>query len=130
MSIDAECLPLPWSERVWRDELRSPFGTYLFLEAEEGVVGQIGFKTVLDEMHITTVAVRPPYRRRGYARILISAALGHSPGGRRFNRVHLEVRPSNAAALSLYDALGFKVTGRRPRYYGDEDALLMTLEVP
>jgi len=43
--------------------------------------------------------------------------------------VHLEVRPTNWAAISLYESLGFSTTGRRPRYYGDEDALLMTLNL-
>ena len=43
--------------------------------------------------------------------------------------MHLEVRPSNAAARTLYRSLGFRETGRRPRYYGDEDALLMTLDL-
>lgn len=126
MSIDAECLPVPWSERIWREELESPLGAYFFLEVDEGVIAQIGTKRVLDEMHITTIAVRPPYRRRGYARALISAALDHAPA---VSRVHLEVRPSNAAARELYGSLGFQVAGRRPRYYGDEDALLMTLEL-
>jgi [ribosomal protein S18]-alanine N-acetyltransferase len=44
-------------------------------------------------------------------------------------RVYLEVRPSNLAARALYGSLGFAETGVRPRYYGDEDALLMTLDL-
>jgi [ribosomal protein S18]-alanine N-acetyltransferase len=129
MSIDAECLPVPWSQAVWRDELESPFSTYLFLENDEGVVGQIGVKRVLDEAHVTTVAVRPRYRRRGYARTLLSAALRESARRVKLSRVHLEVRPSNRAARALYESLGFTVAGRRPRYYGDEDAFLMTLNL-
>ena len=43
--------------------------------------------------------------------------------------MHLEVRPTNAAAITLYESLGFAQTGRRRRYYGDEDALLMTLDL-
>lgn len=49
---------------------------------------------------------------------------------RGIRRVLLEVRPSNAQARAFYAALGFHETGRRPRYYGDEDALLMTLDLP
>ena len=81
---------------------------------------------VLGELHITTIAVRPEYRRRGHARALIGAALAAYP---RATYVHLEVRPTNGAAISLYESLGFRATGRRPRYYGDEDALLMTLNL-
>src|ERR671917_341067 len=47
----------------------------------------------------------------------------------RARRVYLEVRPSNLAARALYDSLGFVQTGVRPGYYGDEDALLLTLDL-
>ena len=126
MEIDALCLPKPWSEAVWREELRSPFGLYLFLEEGGEIFGQIGVRHVLGELHITTLAVRPERRRQGHARTLIDAALAAFPEARR---VHLEVRPSNAAARALYEALGFATTGLRRRYYGDEDALLMTLNL-
>jgi ribosomal-protein-alanine N-acetyltransferase len=70
--------------------------------------------------------VRPERRRRGHARTLVNAALAAFP---RARRVHLEVRPSNSAARALYETLGFSPTGLRRRYYGDEDALLMTLDL-
>ena len=126
MEIDALCLPRPWSETVWREELESKLGLYLLIEEEDEIFGQIGVRHVLGELHITTLAVRPERRRRGYARALVGAALAAFPEARR---VHLEVRPSNAAARSLYEALGFAATGLRRRYYGDEDALLMTLDL-
>ncbi len=126
MEIDSLCLPRPWSEAVWREELESPFGLYLLLEEGGEIFGQIGVRHVLDELHITTLAIRPERRRQGYARTLVGAALAAFPEARR---VHLEVRPSNAAARALYEALGFATTGLRRRYYGDEDALLMTLDL-
>ena len=126
MELDALCLPKPWSEAVWREELGSPFGLYLLLEEGGEIFGQIGVRHVLDELHITTLAVRPEHRRQGHARTLMGAALAAFPEARR---VHLEVRPTNAAARALYEALGFAATGLRRRYYGDEDALLMTLNL-
>jgi ribosomal-protein-alanine N-acetyltransferase len=126
MEIDSLCLPRPWSEAVWREELESPFGLYLILEEGGEIFGQIGVRHVLDELHITTLAIRPERRRRGHARALVNAALAAFPEARR---VHLEVRPSNAAARELYEAMGFSTTGLRRRYYGDEDALLMTLDL-
>ena len=126
MEIDSLCLPRPWSEAVWREELESPFGLYLLLEEGGEIFGQIGVRHVLGELHITTLAIRPERRRQGYARTLVGAALAAFPEARR---VHLEVRPSNAAARALYEALGFATTGLRRRYYGDEDALLMTLDL-
>ena len=126
MEIDALSLPRPWSAAIWRGELESPHGLYLVIEDRGEVSGHIGFRHVLGELHITTIAVRPEYRRRGHARALIGAALAAYPNA---SHVHLEVRPTNAAAIDLYESLGFKTTGRRPRYYGDEDALLMTLNL-
>ncbi len=126
MEVDSLCLPRPWSEAVWREELESPLGLYLLLEEGGEIFGQIGVRHVLDELHITTLAIRPERRRQGYARTLMGAALAAFPEARR---VHLEVRPSNAAARALYEALGFATTGLRRRYYGDEDALLMTLDL-
>jgi ribosomal-protein-alanine N-acetyltransferase len=126
MEIDALSLPKPWSERVWREELGSPSCHYLVLEEGGDIFAQIGVRRIIDELHITTLAVRPERRRQGHARALISAALATFPETRR---VHLEVRPTNAAARALYEALGFAITGLRRRYYGDEDALLMTLDL-
>ena len=126
MQVDAACMARPWSEGVWRGEIKSPFGLYLVLEEEGTISGQMGVRAVADELHVTTIAVRPERRRRGHARALLGAALAAFPDARL---VHLEVRPSNAGARTLYESLGFEVTGRRSRYYGDEDALLMTLDL-
>jgi ribosomal-protein-alanine N-acetyltransferase len=126
MEIDALSLPRPWSAAIWRGELSSPYGLYLVIEDRGEVFGQIGVRHVLGELHITTIAVRPEYRRRGHARALIGAALAAFPDA---SHVHLEVRPTNVKAIALYESLGFKETGRRPRYYGDEDAVLMTLNL-
>jgi ribosomal-protein-alanine N-acetyltransferase len=126
MEIDALSLPRPWSAGIWRGELGSPYGLYLVIEDGAGIFGHIGVRHVLGELHITTIAVRPEYRRRGHARALIGEALAAYPNA---GHVHLEVRPTNAAAVALYESLGFKTTGHRPRYYGDEDALLMTLDL-
>ena len=98
MEMDALCLPKPWSEAVWREELGSSFGLYLLLEEGGVVLGQIGVRHVLDELHVTTLAVRPERRRQGHAHTLMAAALAAFPEARR---VHLEVRPSNAAARAL-----------------------------
>jgi [ribosomal protein S18]-alanine N-acetyltransferase len=123
MEIDRQCLSRPWSETIWREELSSPFGLYLVLEEDGVVSGHIGVKHVADEAHVMTLAVRPERRRRGFARTLFEAAIA-SVGARR---VYLEVRPSNVVARAVYDSLGFVQTGVRPGYYGDEDALLLTL---
>ncbi len=126
MEIDRQSLPTPWSKAVWREELQSSFSLYLVLVEGGAVSGHIGVKHVADEVHVMTLAVRPGRRRRGLARALIRVALAACPGARR---VYLEVRPSNLAARMLYGSLDFVQTGVRPGYYGDEDALLLTLDL-
>ena len=127
IEVDTLCLPRPGSEAIWREEIESPFTLFLLLEEGGEILAQIGVRYMADELHVTTLAVRPEHRRRGYAHVLLEAALGGFPEARC---VHLEVRPSNVPARSLYESLGFVTTGRRRRYYGDEDALLMTRYLP
>ena len=128
METARRSVPTPWSEESWRQELTGPFGLYLVLEEGDNLSGHIGLKLISGEAHVVTLAVRPERRRRGFARALIEGALGDPvSAGARY--LHLEVRPSNVAARALYRSLGFDETGIRPRYYGDEDALLMTLDL-
>lgn len=124
--IDAGSLVRPWTRAIWQEELRSPFGSYLVAESGGEVVGYVGLKHTADELHVMNIAVRPDNRRRGLARRLLLAALSAHPEART---VYLEVRPSNAPARALYESLGFSLAGRRPRYYGDEDALIMSLDL-
>ncbi|MBA2693618.1 MAG: ribosomal protein S18-alanine N-acetyltransferase [Rubrobacter sp.] len=126
MEVDALCLPAPWTAGIWKTELESPLGFHLVAEEKGRILGQIGVKNILDELHITTLAVRPENRRSGVARNLVEAAIEEFPDTKE---VYLEVRPGNDAARRFYGSLGFRDTGRRPRYYGDEDAVLMTLSL-
>ena len=122
--IDSQSLARPWTQDIWRQELRSPFSRYLVADSGGVISGYIGLKHTADELHVVNIAVRPESRRQGLARSLLLAAVAERPEA---SKVHLEVRPSNAPARALYESLGFSVTGRRPGYYGDEDALLMSL---
>ena len=80
---------------------------------------------ILDEAHLTVLAVDPRYQRRGLGKWLLVNLLDdacHRP----LTRATLEVRPSNSLALALYESLGFEALGRRRRYYADgEDALIL-----
>ena len=128
MEIDRQSLSRPWSEATWREELDSPLGLYMVFAEGAAISGHIGVKRIVDEIHVMTLAVRPNRRRQGFARVLLKAVLDHptSVGARR---VYLEVRPNNLEAQALYSSLGFVQTGVRPGYYGDEDALLLTLNL-
>lgn len=93
------------------------------------IVGYAGMWLVLDEAHITTIAMRESHRGRGLGELLLgSLIMGAAEMGS--DRVTLEVRVSNAVAQSLYRKYGFREEGIRPRYYSDngEDAYIMTVD--
>src|SRR5882724_6438574 len=125
-----------WGWDAYHKELQSPVDVIMLVARTASsnqthgpaVAGFIVSRLVAGELHINNVAVRPEFRRRGIAALLLSAALrlGRSTGARL---AFLEVREGNAAAQGLYSGCGFQVTGRRRRYYNQpvEDALLMSL---
>ncbi|MEM7677379.1 MAG: ribosomal protein S18-alanine N-acetyltransferase [Myxococcota bacterium] len=81
---------------------------------------------VLDEGELLAVAVAPMHRRQGYGDRLVQAAIDFMKK-REVRRLFLEVRQSNVAAQRLYAQRGFEATGHRRDFYGDEDAVIMTL---
>lgn len=115
--------PRPWTEKIFRDELAADNRTYL-VAGDEAVVGFGGVMVIGDEAHITNLLVDPDHRGRGVGRSLtvglIEAAIAE--GARHLT---LEVRKQNEAARALYSRLGLAPVGVRPRYYGDDDALIL-----
>jgi [ribosomal protein S18]-alanine N-acetyltransferase len=99
-------------------------------EDEAGIAGFLVARHLGEESEVLNLAVRGDSRRRGVGTGLLEAALGwsKSQGARR---VILEVRASNVAALKFYERSGFRMAGRRPRYYADptDDALLLSLAI-
>uniref|UniRef100_A0A7C5ALA3 [Ribosomal protein bS18]-alanine N-acetyltransferase n=1 Tax=Desulfobacca acetoxidans TaxID=60893 RepID=A0A7C5ALA3_9BACT len=122
----------PWTMWCFLGELANPRSTILVagpLPPEPWEVwGYLVFWLVADEMHILNLAVHPERRRRGVARSLLAAGLAQAQA-HHATMAWLEVRPSNTAALALYQSFGFKEVGRRPGYYSDngEDALIYAL---
>jgi ribosomal-protein-alanine N-acetyltransferase len=94
--------------------------------AGEQVVAYAFFRLAADELHLLKIAVTPAWRGQGIATRLLERCFAIS-AKQGATSVHLEVRPTNTAAIELYLKLGFEVIGRRHRYYADtkEDALLM-----
>jgi [ribosomal protein S18]-alanine N-acetyltransferase len=132
VEIERACFPDPWPRSSFLYEIRdSPFALNFVLK-DPDASGRIDGYTCLwileSELHINNVAVDPRARRQGLGRRLMQEALEEA-GRRSCRSAVLQVRPSNEAALELYRSLGFRVVGRRKRYYseGREDALLMTL---
>ncbi|HEY6099305.1 MAG TPA: ribosomal protein S18-alanine N-acetyltransferase [Anaeromyxobacter sp.] len=123
----------PWSRDLVERELGHSWSQVL-LAAEvdagvasgERVLGYIVFWLVHDEVHVLNVATALDARRRGVGRALMDAAeeAGRARGARLST---LEVRRSNAPAIALYRAIGYRQVGVRPNYYAEEheDAIVM-----
>ena len=129
-AIENATFAMPWSRESFRQELeRNVAARYLVAEADGRVVGYAGAWVILDESHITNIAVLEAYRGRGIGKQLTQALLQYlSNLGACY--ATLEVRVSNLRAQNLYRSLGFVSVGKRKRYYEDngEDAFLMVCE--
>jgi ribosomal-protein-alanine N-acetyltransferase len=134
LQIDRQSFPLPWPERSYRFELSKNPAAHLMVadldeDGQQAVIGFIGCWIIVDEVHISTLAVHPDHRRQGVGERLLLEMLDHviSKG---VETASLEVRESNQAAISLYQKHGFSIEGRKTGYYRDnnEDALLMILK--
>ena len=115
---------------MFEDELINSNAYYYVIEVDKRIVGYVGFWKIIDEAHITNVAIHNDYRRLGYGRALINALLNKAKE-LEIIAVTLEVRVSNLAAISLYERFGFVSSGVRRGYYSDnnEDALIMWLKL-
>jgi ribosomal-protein-alanine N-acetyltransferase len=132
LAIERVSFPTPWSRYAYLSELLENDRAYYLVArtSDRRVVGYIGIWLILDEGHITTIAVHPLQRGRGIGRQLLEAAetIARELGALR---VTLEVRVSNTVAHNLYRKIGFADAGIRPGYYRDnnEDAIIMWKEL-
>ena len=127
--LERICFSRPWSRKMLAEELDNQCAA--FLVAEDSVSGRVlgyaGLMVVADEGYITNVAVFPEYRRQGIAAQILQVFLQFAAAN-HLAFLTLEVRPSNAAAIALYQGFGFEEVGRRKNYYDlpKEDALILT----
>jgi [ribosomal protein S18]-alanine N-acetyltransferase len=124
--IERASYPTPWSRSMFAGELAKPSSVCLGAFEGERLVGYLIVSRYVDAWHVMNVAVATDHRRRGVASELLGALFERTrEDGRR--GYTLEVRVSNAGAISLYERLGFERRGVRRGYYTDnrEDALIM-----
>ncbi len=121
-SIELACFLRPWSYASLQNDIcNNEWALYIVAEADGCIVGYCGMHTMFDEGHIMNVAVMSRFRRRGIGKGLIETVFSMTA----LDCYTLEVRITNLDAVSLYKHLGFEILGKRPKYYGDEDALIM-----
>ncbi|MSO42248.1 MAG: ribosomal-protein-alanine N-acetyltransferase [Solirubrobacterales bacterium] len=127
ISIERRSFPTPWSLAMFVLELSKPSGICLAAEEDGRLIGYLVCARYHHVWHLMNVAVDPERRRGGIARGLIQRLFEDAGAESRFT---LEVRVSNTVAIEMYRGFGFRLAGRRKRYYHDngEDALLMWLE--
>jgi len=125
--IEQSSFTVPWSYESFRNELtQNHFAYYLVLEINGVLAGYGGMWIIVDEAHITNIAISPEYRGQRWGEKLLAAMKLHAyrQGAKAMT---LEVRVSNTIAQRLYYKFGFKKKGIRPNYYSDngEDAMIM-----
>lgn len=129
VAIERLCFGDRWNVQSFVGELENPASSYFVLLEGQRVIGYCGYWLILDEAHITTIAVHPTQQRRYLGELLLTHLIAHaSQAGAKW--LTLEVRVSNKGAQRLYEKYGFTGLGRRRGYYQDdgEDALVMWTE--
>lgn len=127
MEIESSVYPEHhWSREGFINEINSDLGNYFSLIIEDKVVGYGGFWAILDEGHITTIAIHKDFQGKGLSEILLQQFF-ETGYVKKLKWFTLEVRISNIKAIKLYEKYKFKSCGVRNKYYQDnqEDALIM-----
>ena len=127
--LERENFSLPWSENVLSSELKNPLSLWVIATNDGAVIGYVGAQIVPDEADMMNLAVDAQYRRQGIGKALVEHLIA-SLQERMVRSLTLEVRVSNAPAVSLYEGMGFLTVGRRPNYYQKpkEDAWILRKE--
>ncbi|MFM7087376.1 MAG: GNAT family N-acetyltransferase [Cyanobium sp.] len=127
LALDQLSLGGFWNREQWRQELESPQRPAVGLRRGEALLAVACAWLVLDELHITLVAVHPEQRRRGLGHLVLQRLLERG-GALGATRATLEVATTNSAACHLYSRCGFRTAGIRRDYYRNgDDALIQWL---
>ncbi len=126
LEIEKEANSAPWTEKSFLNELDNPDKIFFVGILQGQVAAYGGIWLIIDEAHVTTVAVSAEHRQHGIGRRLMVELLERAKEA-GMTCSTLEVRAGNEAAIRLYEQLGYVQTARRRRYYPDnnEDAVVM-----
>jgi [ribosomal protein S18]-alanine N-acetyltransferase len=129
-ALEGDVFPDPWPGRLYLQEVGQPLRFQRVVDDDAGRLAAYIFSCwQVDELHILKVATHPLHQGRGLATALLGLAKAETERARSRGLI-LEVRPSNAVAIRLYERLGYRAVARRPHYYSDgEDALVMYLPI-
>lgn len=124
--IEKKSFSMPWSPKGFRGALAYEDNIILVAEEEGRIAGYACVYVSFDEGELTNIAVEPEYRGRGIG-LMLMKELKHRAEDKSVSKIVLEVRISNATAISLYEKCGFKNLGTRKNFYEQpvEDAYIM-----
>ncbi|NLX61945.1 MAG: ribosomal protein S18-alanine N-acetyltransferase [Tissierellia bacterium] len=131
MEIENKAFSPPWTREAFLLELtKNLLAKYIVAEVDGQVVGYGGIWLIIDEGHITNIAVDEKYRNKGIGSKIMEGLIQLCID-RNIVSMTLEVRKSNEAAKALYKKFGFKEYGIRKGYYQDnnEDAIIMWKDI-
>ena len=130
LRLERVSFPSAWTPESYLRELRNENAYYVVARGEGEVIGYAGMWVIAEEAHISTLAVRPDFRRRGLGKTMLRHLM-QIARARQATHMTLEVREQNEIALALYRKLGFEPRALLPHYYGDtgENAYVMAREL-
>lgn len=131
LAIEEQSFTTPWSREAFESEMtENDLAHYLVVTYGKRLIAYAGAWLILDEAHVTNVAVLPKYRGQGIGKLLLTALTTYLKA-KGADRMTLEVRKSNEVAKKLYKQFGFKAKGLRKQYYSDthEDAIIMWVDL-
>jgi ribosomal-protein-alanine N-acetyltransferase len=131
VAIERLSFPDPWSASMFRAHLRDPVYTFLIAEQKNAILGFAIAQVVLTDAELLNISIHPQSRGHGIGTTLLHTLLARCTA-QGAESMTLEVRQSNAAALTLYLNHGFTRAGRRRRYYHEpeEDGLILRATLP
>ena len=131
LAVDDVSYPFAWTLGIFKDCLRVNYACWV-MEFEGEIQGYFVIHKIVDEAHLLNICIHPDLQGNGLGKMLLDKALLVATEI-KCSSMFLEVRPSNKAALAIYDQYGFGEIGRRNNYYpaekGREDAIVMAKEL-
>ncbi|MGZ8174645.1 MAG: ribosomal protein S18-alanine N-acetyltransferase [Methylobacter sp.] len=130
MAIERANYQFPWEEDIFRDCFKANYSCWVCVE-DENVLGYSILAMAVGEAHVLNICVAPAEQGQGIGRKMLQHLVEEARG--RAETMFLEVRPSNAVAIALYQDMGFNEIGIRKGYYqaenGREDAIMLALQI-
>ncbi len=124
--IEEETFSMPWSQNAFLEMIEAEYAHYMVAEEDNKIIGSCGLRDIAGEGEITNVVIRPEYRNMGIGADMLCKLMKNADkiGIQKFT---LEVRESNAAAIHVYEKLGFLAEGIRKNFYESpcENAVIM-----